>query len=117
MPNIGEKLPSILVYDRYTMFREGLRNFLLSSGYTQVEVVTTIRGALTKLRNEHFGYVLIGISPPFLAGQRLAMVVHRRQPEAKIFFLVNAKDQPFLKNAKFETIIKDYMYSNLLELM
>ena len=117
MLSICEKLPSILVYDRYTVFREGLRNFLLSSGYTQVEVVATIREALTKLCNQRYGYVLIGISPPLLTGQRLAIVAQRRQPEAKIFFLVAAKDQPFIKDAKFETVIKEYVYSNLLELM
>jgi DNA-binding NarL/FixJ family response regulator len=113
----SEKLPPILVYDRYIIVREGLKNFLLSAGYTQVEVVATIREALTKLNREHYGYILIGISPPFLTGQRLAMVAQRRQPEAKIFFLVGAKDQPFIKDSKFKTVIKDYLFSNLLELM
>ena len=107
-------LPAILVCDRYTAFREALKNFLLAAGYSQVEVVATVRETLARLRNEHYGYVLIGVSRPVSAGQRLAAMAQRRQPEAKIFILVAAKDQPFVKDATFETVIKEYVYSTLL---
>lgn len=110
-------LPAILVCDRDTAFREALRNFFLAAGYLQVEVAATIRAALVKLRREHYGYVLIGFPRPFLKGRRLAAVAQRRQPEAKIFFLVGARDQPFINEASFEIVIKEYVYSNLLELM
>lgn len=117
MPTISDKLPSILVCDRYIVFREGLKNFLLASGYTQVDVVETMRAALTKLHHEKYGYVLIGLSPPFLAGQRLARVAQRRQPEAKIFYLVSAQDQPYIKDTSFESVIKEYVCSNLSGLL
>jgi DNA-binding NtrC family response regulator len=110
-------LPAILVCDRDIAFREALRNFLLVAGYSQVEVAATIRAALAKLRREHYGYVLIGVSRPLSEGRRLAAVVQRRQLEAKIFFLVSAKDQPFIKDASFEYLIKEYVFSNLLELI
>jgi DNA-binding NarL/FixJ family response regulator len=110
-------LPAILVYDRDTSFREALRNFLLAAGYPQVEVAATIRAALIKLRHEHYGYILIEVSHSLSEGRRLAAVAQRRQPEAKIVFLVGAKDQPFIKDVSFETVIKEYVYSNLLELM
>ena len=118
-PSLAEMnlFPAILVSDRDTAFREALRNFLLAAGYPQVEVAATIRASLAQLRREHFGYVLIGVSRPHLSRRRLAAVAQRRQPEAKIFFLVAAKDQPFIKDAAFETVIKEYVYSNLLELM
>jgi len=110
-------LPAILVCDRDTAFREALRNFLLAAGYAQVEVTATVQEALARLRRERYRHVLIGISRPFLVGQRLATIAQRRQPEAKIFFLVGAKDQPFIKDASFETVIKEYVYSNLLAVM
>lgn len=110
-------LPAILVSDRDTAFREALRNFLLAAGYTQVEVAASVKEALSRLRRERYRHVLIGVSRPFSLGRRLATIAQRRQPEARIFFLVGAKDQPFIKDASFETVIKEYVYSNLLELM
>lgn len=110
-------LPAILVCDRDTAFREALRNFLLAAGYAQVEVTATVQEALSRLRCERYRHVFIGVSRPFSFGRRLATIAQRRQPEAKIFFLVAAKDQPFIKNSSFETVIKEYVYSNLLELM
>jgi len=110
-------LPAILVSDRDIAFREALRNFLLAAGFVQVEVAATVQEALSKLRCERYRHVLIGVSRPYSLGRRLAAVAQRRQPEAKIFFLVAAKDQPFIKDASFETVIKEYVYSNLLALM
>ena len=112
-----KSLPVILVCDRDFLFREALRNFLLAAGYAQVEVAATVQEALSGLRRKRYRHVLIGVSRPFSLGQRLAAVAQRRQPEAKIFFLVAARDQPFIKEASFETVIKEYVYSNLLELM
>jgi DNA-binding NtrC family response regulator len=110
-------LPSILVCDRDAAFREALKNFLLAAGYPEVAVAATIRAALVKLRHEQYGYVLIGVFRSLTAGQRWSMVVQRRQPQAKVFFLVGARDQPFFRDALHETIIKEYVYSNLLTLM
>jgi CheY-like chemotaxis protein len=110
-------LPAILVSDRDTAFREALRNFLLAAGYAQVEVAATVQEALSRLRRERYRHVLIGVSQPYSLGRRLATIAQRRQPEAKIFYLVAAKDQPFIKDATFETVIKEYVYSNLLALM
>ena len=110
-------LSAILVYDRDTAFREALRNFLLAAGYAQVEVTATVQEALAKLRRERYRHVLIGVSRPFSLGQLLAAIARQRQPEAKIFILVAARDQPFIKDAKFQTVIKEYVYSNLVELM
>ena len=110
-------MPTVLIFDRDSHFRETLKNFLLAAGYTQVEVAATIRVALAKLRRERYRLVLIGVSWPFSIACRLASIAQQRQPETKIFFLVAAKDQPFIKDATFETIIKEYVYSNLLALM
>jgi DNA-binding NtrC family response regulator len=110
-------LPAILVCDRDTAFRETLKNFLLAAGYAQVEVAATVQEALARLRRERYRYVLIGVSRPFSVGRRLAVIAQRRQPETKIFFLVGAKDQPFIKDASCETIIKEYVCSNLLAVM
>ncbi len=110
-------LPAIFVYDRDTAFREALKNFLLAAGYPEVAVAATIRAALVKLRHEQYGYVLIGVSRSLTVGQRWAIIAQRRQPHAKVFFLVGARDQPFIKGALHEIIIKEYVYSNLLTLM
>lgn len=110
-------LPAVLIYDRDALFREALRNFLLAEGYPQVEVVKTARGALAKLRHERYGYVLIGVSRPLSSERRLAAIVQRRQPATRIFLLVSAKDQPFIKDPLFECVIKERVFSNMLELM
>jgi DNA-binding NarL/FixJ family response regulator len=111
-------LPSVLITcERDILLREALRNFLLASGHSEVEVAATVRDALTKLRYERYGHVLIGVSRPFSRGRRLAAVAQRRQPDARIFFLVSAEDQPFFKDPSFECVIKEYVFSTLLELM
>lgn len=110
-------LPAILVYDWDSLFREALKNFLLAAGYSQVEVAATVREALAKLRRERYEHILIGVSRSFSRERRLATIAQRRQPEAKIFFLMSAKDQPFINDASFEYLIKEYVFSNLLELM
>ena len=110
-------LLAILIYDRDALFREALRNFLLAAGYAEVVIAATVREALAKLRCESYGHILIGISKPLSRGRRLAAIARKRQPEAKILFLVGAQDQPFARDAAFEYIIKEYVFSNLLGLM
>jgi len=111
-------LPAVLIIcERDILLREALRNFILASGYFEVEVSATVREALTRLRYKCYGHVLIGVSRPFLRGRRLAAVAHRRQADARIFFLVSAEDQPFFKDPSFECVIKEYVFSTLLELM
>ncbi len=111
-------LPAILIVcDHDPLFREALRNFLLAAGYSQVEVAATVREAFTRLRRDCYGTILIGVSMPFSRGRRLAAIARRRQPEAKILFLVSADDQPLIKDAKFEYVIREHVFSNLLGLM
>ena len=108
---------AILVCDHDALFREALRNFLLAAGYAEVVIAATVREALTKLRCESYGHILIGISAPLSRGRRLARVARRRQPEAKILFFVSAQDQPLASDAAFVHVIKEYAFSNLLGLM
>jgi len=110
-------LLAILIYDRDALFREELRNFLLAAGFAEVVIAATVREALVKLRGESFGHILIGISTPVSRERRLAAIARRRQPEAKILFLVSAQDQPFPRDAAFEYVIKEYVFSNLSGLM
>ena len=63
------------------------------------------------------GYVLIGLSPPFQRGLRLADIAGRRQRGARILFLLDAKDQPLIRDMSRDYLIKEYVFSNLLELM
>jgi DNA-binding NarL/FixJ family response regulator len=108
---------AILICDRDQLFREALRNFLLAAGYSHVEVVATGREALALFRRERFGCVMIGMSRPFSYEQRLAAIARRRQPDAKIFVLVAAADQPFIRNTAFKYLIKEHIFSNILELL
>jgi DNA-binding NarL/FixJ family response regulator len=110
-------LLAVLIYDRDVLFREALRNFLLAAGYGQVVIAATVREALTKLRHESYGRVLIGISKPLYRGRRLAAVARRRQPKARILLLVGAEDQPFARDTAFEYVTKEHVFSNLLGLM
>jgi len=108
---------AILIYDHDALFREALRNFLLTAGYAEVVIAATVREALTMLRRESYGHILIGISAPLSRGRRLARIARRRQPEARILFFVSAQDQPLASDATFEYVIKEYAFSNLLCLM
>lgn len=109
--------PPILIYDRDTAFRETLKNFLLTAGYSEVEATATVRAALLTLHQGHFEYMLIGVSRSMTVGRCLASVARQWQPQAKIVYLVNARDQPFIKDASCATIIKEYVYSSLLKLI
>jgi len=108
---------AILICERDTLFREALRNFLLAAGYSQVEVVATVREALARLRHERYGCILIGISRPLSHKQRLAALARQRQPAARVLFLVSADDQSFISDTSFDYVLKEYVFSNLLELI
>jgi DNA-binding NarL/FixJ family response regulator len=110
-------LLAILICERDTLFREALRNFLLAAGYARVEVVATVREALARLRHECYGCILIGISRPLSHEQRLATLARQRQPGARVLFLVSADDQPFISDTSFDCLLKEYVFSNLLELI
>ena len=110
-------LLAILVCDRDAAFREALRNFLFTAGYSKVDVVPTVREALAKLRCESYHCVLVGISRSHSVERRLVSVAQRRQPRAKVLFLVNADDVPFIKDASLVYVIKERAFSTLLELL
>ncbi len=111
------RLRAILICDRDPLFREALRNFLLAAGYSQVEVAATIRVALTMLRRNVYGHILIGVSRTFVRERRLAAVARRRQPQARILFLASGDDRPAMKSAPLECVIKEQAFSTLLALM
>ncbi len=108
---------AILVCDRDQLFRETLKNFLLAAGYAEVEIVTTARSALAMLRRERFACVLIGMSRPFSCRRRLAAIAQQRQPQAKVFMLVAAEDHPLIHDVSFEYIIKEHVFSSIMELL
>ncbi len=105
---------AILICDRDHLFREALRNFLLAAGYLHIEIVTTAQEALAKLRREHYGCILIGITQPWQKARRLATVAKHRQPQAKLLLIVRAAEQPLIQNDVFEYILKEQIYSDLL---
>lgn len=110
-------LVAILICDGDAYFREELQNFLFAAGYRDVEFAATVREALAKLRDKRYEYVLIGVSQPFSCERRWAAVIRRRQPAARILFLVSAADRPSIRATSCEHVIKEYMFSNLLEVL
>ncbi|MDQ3775001.1 MAG: hypothetical protein M3461_11880 [Pseudomonadota bacterium] len=110
-------LVAILICDSDAYFREELQNFLLAAGYPDVECAATVRDAMDKLRGKRYKYVLIGVSQPFSSERRWAAVIQRRQPAAKVLFLVSAADQPSIVGTSVDHVIKEYVFSNLLELL
>lgn len=108
---------AILICDRDQLFREALRNFLLAAGYSQVEIVATACEALAKLCRQPYGHIFIGIERPFSRARRLAAVAQRRQPQAKIFFLLQADDLVILPVDSSNYIIKEHAFESLLKLI
>ena len=110
-------LLAVLICERDAGFREALRNFLFTAGHPKVDVVPTIREALAKLRQERYGCVLVGISRSHSVERRLLGVMQRRQPQAKVVFLVRADDAPFFKDNSLLYVIKERAFTTLLELI
>ena len=81
---------AILICDRDTGFREALRNLLFAAGYPAVEVVATVREALARLRRETLQLRSHRHSAARSTERRWAIVARRRQPEAKLLFVVPA---------------------------
>ncbi|MCI0695264.1 response regulator [candidate division KSB1 bacterium] len=108
---------AILICDREDLFREVLRNFLLAAGYSQVEVVATAREAMAKLHRQSYGHVFIGVARPLSRARRLAAIVQRRQPRAKIFLLINANDLVIFPAGSSDYIIKEHAFESLLNLL
>ncbi|CAD6879909.1 hypothetical protein [Methylomonas albis] len=117
MSIVFDNSANILIFDRERHLRESLRNYLLAEGYKHIHVVASIQSALVILRQQHFRLILLGVSPPILAMQRLAIVARRRQAAAKIFLLIDGRDQPCFVDMPEAVILRDYMYANLLELI
>ncbi len=110
-------LSAILICDREHLFREALRNFLFAAGYSQVEVVATAREAMAKLRHQPYGHIFIGMARPVSRARRLAAIAQRRQPQAKIFLLINANDLIILPAGSSDYVIKEHAFESLLNLL
>lgn len=110
-------ISAILVYDRDTFFREELQNFLFAAGFSNVDLAATVQEALGRLRRKHYDKILIGLTPRQLCERRWAAVIQRRQPGAKIIFLMNAGEQPSVQESAFDHVIKEYVFSSLLDLI
>lgn len=110
-------LSAILVYDRDMLFGEALQNFLFAAGFSTVDVAATVLEALGKLRHKHYTNILIELTPSRSCEGRWAAVIQRRQPGAKIIFLMKAAEQPFIQEGAFDHVIKEYVFSSLLELI
>ena len=105
---------AILICDRDSGFREALRNLLFAAGYPAVEVVGTVREGLARLRREVYGCVLIGIPRLGSTERRWAFVARRRQPRAKLLFVVPAMGTRPMDTERFEYVIKERAFSALL---
>ena len=108
--------PILIVCDDLP-FREALRNFLLAAGYSDVEVVETVRKAVMELRCESYRRILVCLSRPLASQERLARVAQERQPGAKALLFISADDVPFIKDTSFVYVIKERAFSTLLQLL
>jgi DNA-binding NtrC family response regulator len=108
---------AILICDRDQPFREALRNFLLAAGYSQVEIVATVREAMAKLRCQTYGHIFIGMARPFSRGRRLSAIAKRRQPQAKIFLLTSASDLVILPVDSSDYVIREHAFESLRNLL
>ncbi|MEO8134761.1 MAG: hypothetical protein ABI831_12375 [Betaproteobacteria bacterium] len=108
-------LPAILVCDGDTGFREALRNFLFAAGYTKVDVVPTVREALAKLRHESYRCIVFGLAHSHSVERRLASVAQRRQPTAKVLFIVSADAARVVNDTALFYVIRERVFSTLLD--
>jgi PleD family two-component response regulator len=106
----------ILIFDDDDLFREGLRNFLLAAGYQRVDVAATPEEAMVQLTALPYPLIFFGISRDLSRGRRLVKQARRICPAARIFPLINAEHQPFIDDEAFEYIIKESVFSSILEL-
>jgi DNA-binding NarL/FixJ family response regulator len=113
------KLPvPILIFDEDRLFREAVRNFLLTAGCAPVDVARTAPEALANLNRCTYLYVFIGMSGYlFQRGRQLALQARQLQPGAHVFPLIDARDQPLIHDDAFEYIIKESVFSTMLELL
>lgn len=108
---------AILVYDRDTLFREELQNYLFAAGFSSVDVAATVREALARLRHKRYKYIFIDLALQKSCERRWMAVIQRHQPNAKIVFLMNAVDQPFIQDSACDHVIKEYVFSSLSNVM
>jgi len=105
---------AILICDRDAAFREALRNLLFAAGYPTVEVVGSVREGLARLRRKIYGCVLVGIPRPRSQERRWAIVARRRQPGAKLLFVVPATGTRADNVDGFDYVIRERAFSTLL---
>ncbi|MEO8137959.1 MAG: hypothetical protein ABI831_28775 [Betaproteobacteria bacterium] len=111
-----DPLFAILVCDGDAGFREALRNFLFAAGYSRVDVVASVGAALAQLRREDYRCILFGLAgQPSSVARRLAAVTQRRQPQAKLLFIVDAADARDVDDASLVCVIRERAFSTLLD--
>jgi DNA-binding NtrC family response regulator len=107
------KSHAILVCDRDALFREALRNFLLSAGYHQIEIATTLRDAMAKMRRERYRCIIVGVWRPPYSQRRFLAVVQQRQPHARVLFLVNADNAADADDSTGDFVTREHAFSVL----
>jgi len=115
-----KKNTRILVVDRDTDFVNELTNFLLASGYRNILSVSNYNDALTVLKQNHFGIVLMEIYAPDLKGLDYAWEIKRLKPKTKTFLMIEPEHQELInrrveENLEFDCLMKSTITQNLLE--
>lgn len=110
--------PSILLHLRTPHLSASLRNYLLSGGYPRVVGVATAKAVLAELRSRDYGYVLIELVDPIKRGEWMAQAIALRWPRLRVIVLVDgAALSQVRKNRRYCVVIKEYVFSNLLQSM
>ena len=107
----------ILIFDQDSLSREAVRNFLLAAGCAPVDVARTASETLAKLGRRKYNYVFIRMSGDLLQGRQLALQARQLQPDARVFPVIDARDQPLIHDDAFEYMIRESVFSTLFELM
>lgn len=116
------KNSSVLIISPDGYYREELFNYLLASGYKEIQIADSIKNALPIVKEKHFSSVLIDISKEDLESLDYVYEAQKIAPNSKLILLIESQYQDLIDNKNrdkmnFEYVIKQFMLSNLLEIL
>ena len=97
-----------------------MTNYLLAGGYRNIESVNSWKDGLRRMKQNHFGIVLMDIFAPDMKGIEYAREIRRSRPDTETLLIIEPDHQKLvnkelLRETRFKCVLKPFVEQNLLE--
>lgn len=118
---VKKQMP-ILVVDSDEAFRESIANFLLTCGFEEFEIASSLVEAAGKISRTFFDIILVDLFMPNMKGLHFMQELRKLSPETKIILLIEdrqllALDDTAQAKLNLPIVLKSLVSRNLPQLL